>query len=250
MENLKRTLKYQYKDSKVSLFKFWIIILAVNIFIFIMNKISGPHSSTGLVVNSGTVGITLVSVAGVNLMALIVYLIVYNYENFYKGFPIAISFSVTRKDFALSLIAKTLFIIVISSIIQALLLLIDPIIVELAGKEIMHEYMIFNTKTDNVIYIAFALFILFLSFSSIWNLIASLNYRFGYKMWIVYFALYIMVISISPLRSIASNIWVFLGKMFIARIDGIQFLKLSFLIIFSQIIGYFNIVNTNIKHKA
>ena len=128
--------------------------------------------------------------------------------------------------------------------------LLKSFIVGMTGKEILHDFLIFNSRTDSIFYIIFALSIMFLTFSSIWNLIASLNYRFGYIFWIVYFGIYLISISTPGLREIISKIWQFIGEIFTTRIDLAQTLKLSLIIIVSQVLGFLNTSNIDIRHKA
>ncbi len=244
MENTKRIIKYQYKESKISMSKFWLTMFLVSLFLYIINKRSGPNVSSGIIVSGD---ITSISILGVSLFALLIYLIIFNYENLYKNFPMAISFSVTRKDFALSTIFKGLVIAATSGLIQGVLLKLDPIIVRLVDKTPMYDFGIFNTNTDNIIYLIFTLFIILFTVSSMWNLLASLNYRFGYKLWIVFLGLYFIS---SFIRSWHAGIWTFSINILTTRIDGVQLLKLVLITIISQGLAYLNTINTNIKRKA
>ena len=166
MEASKRILKYQFKDGRKSLFKFWLTMIVVNILIFLINNSGSPNGYVGMTF-SPSMDTTLVSIVGVNLMALLVLCIAYNYESYYKIFPIALSFSTTRRNYSLSLIAKTILMVLVSAIIQAILFKVDSFIVGMTGKEILHDFLIFNSRTDSILYISFAFSIMFLTFSSI-----------------------------------------------------------------------------------
>lgn len=242
-----RVLRYQLKDTRISILKFWLTMLIVNIFIFFVNKYSPTHTGSGLVVHTD---IMRVSIVGINLFALGIFLLVQNYENYYKIFPMLLGFSITRKDYALSLIRKAVFISLSAAIIQGLLFLVDPLITTWAGKNILYEYGVFNLRNDNIIYLTFSLFIVFLSFSSLWNLIASLNYRLGYKMWIIGFAIFYSGFFFGPLKEINFRLWKFFGQIFTTRVDFLQFGKLFLLIVLSQALTYFNNRNLNIRVKA
>lgn len=244
MENTRRILRYQFNNSKISLFKFWITMFAVNILLFIMNKKSGPNVSTGIIISSD---ISNISIMGVGLFGLLIYFLVYSYENYYQNFPIAISFSVTRKDFVLSTIFSGIIISATSAFIQGLLLKIDPKIVRLVEKRPIYDFGIFNTSTDKVFYIIFTLFVLFLTLLSIWSLLASLNYRFGYRMWILFLVLYFIATYI---RSWYAGIWTFSISIDSLRIGGLQLAQLSLITIISYGLTYLNTINTNIKSNT
>ena len=83
---MERAIKFQLNESKISILRFWAIILIVDIFGLFVTKYT-----------SVSIGITQVgngnefSLLGFNILTIIVYIIVYNYELYYKQFPIALS---------------------------------------------------------------------------------------------------------------------------------------------------------------
>lgn len=243
MESTKRAIKFQLNESKISITKFWAVILIVDIFAFLSTK----YTNVSIGISQGGGG-QLFSLLGLNILPIIVYLITYNYELYYKSFPISLSFSTTRKDFFKSMILKNVLVAFIFAIIQSILIKIDPILVKFIGKEPMYDFKAFNIQTDNVIFIMIYFFIAFLIFSTIWNLIAGLNYKFGPKMWGV---LGVISVLIPPIqRRILRGYLIFPGDWLNVRIDILQFTIFSIITILFYIAIYFVTTNTGIKNKA
>lgn len=247
MEAIKRIVSYQYEDSKKSMLKFWLVIIIVDIFLYLLNMFGPVDGGAGMMQWSN--GMSMISIMGANLMAILVYLIVYNYENYYKGFPIAISFSVTRKDFFKSIVAKNLWIALILGIIQGILMIIDPILVASLGRTPLIEFILFNVKLDNLVYIIFSISILMLYFLSFWSLIAALNYRFGYIIWIIYGAFHILLTTLN-ISHIYKGAIQYLYKLFISRMDLAIFLGMSIIILVCHALTYLVTINTNIKGQG
>ena len=97
MESLKRSIKYQLMESKSFILGFWITTLIINIFFYVLNNMKSVHFGIGF-----SLGFTeesaAISIAGINLMIVLISLLVYNYERNYESFPLAISLSMSRKD--------------------------------------------------------------------------------------------------------------------------------------------------------
>ncbi len=248
MESVKRIIRFQNKDAKKSIIYFWMVILIADIAYYIINLYGGASFHIGI---SGKLdGIRVVSVVGANLMAIMVYFIVYSYEMYYETFPIAISFSVTRKDFFKSVIVNNFLVALLFALIQGILLKIDPILVRVIGREPMLDFAFFNASADNTIFIVFSLFMVSLAFVSVVNALAALNYRFGFRIWIV---LGIIVFSsmLTKTGSIIVNTIVdFAWKMLGTRMDLLQFIKFLAITVIGYILGYFFTINSNIKEKA
>lgn len=238
---MERAIKFQLNESKISLLKFWAIIFIVDIFALFVTKYT-----------SVSIGITQVgngnefSLLGFNILPIIVYIIVYNYELYYKQFPIALSFSVIRKDFFKSMILKSIVVTFIFAVIQSILMKLDPILVKFIGKEPIYDFKVFNIGTDGVIFMIVYFFIALLLFSTIWNLIAAINYKFGAKIWIVFAAVSILGGTILNLNLFDL---IFPGDWLNVRIDPLQFSLFSIIIIILYIGIYLITTNTNIKHK-
>lgn len=243
MESTKRALKFQLNESKTSISKFWAVILIVNIFAFFMTK----YTRVSMGISEGGGG-QLFSLFGMNILPIIIYLMVYNYEVYYKNFPIALSFSVIRKDFFKSMIVNNVVVAFIFAVIQSVLIKIDPILVKLIGREPIYDFKAFNIQTDNIIFIIIYLFIAFILYLTIWNLVAVLNYKYGPKFWIA-----LVTITLLPQFVIKTN---FLSNLILPgdwlniRLNTLQFTIFSIITILLYIAIYFILINTNIKNKA
>lgn len=247
MESTKRAIKYQFFDSKSSILGFWLVILIVDIFFYYIDFRSSSNFHIGL--SSDSNGIKSLSVVGSNFMAIFIYFIVYTYETYYQRFPIAISFSVTRKDFYKSMVIDNIFVALMFGLIQGILSKVDPIFVKAIGRIPLHDLSFINIKTDNLSYIIFSLSVIFLTFISFWNLMASLNYRFGYKMWIAIgvFSIIVPLIKMIDLNNLIANFGLYTMS---TRIDLMQFLKLTLIIAICNILVCQVTIKTNIKHKV
>ena len=191
MESLKRSIKYQFMESKSFILGFWSTVLIINVFFYVLNNVSSIDFRIGFSLGAEVNG--AISIAGINIMIILISLLVYNFESNYESFPLAISLSMSRKNYFLSFLVDNVFIAFVFALIQSILLKIDPFLVKLIGKVPLHDFLYFNVETDNIFFIIFTLFILFLLFISFWNFISSLNYKFGYKMWIVLIGLNIVL---------------------------------------------------------
>jgi len=163
---------------------------------------------------------------------------------YYYYFPIAIGFSITRKDFYKSVVINNIGVTFLFSVIQSILMKLDVGIINSIERNPMVDFGIFNISTDNLIFIMFSLLILFLSITSMLNLLASLNYKFGFKLWIA-----IGVVFSLTTAFIGTPFWGFINKIFTWRIDTLQLIILGFTIIACNLTAYMVISNTNIKNK-
>ena len=253
MEATKRAIKFQLNESKKSILTFWSIIIVIDLLSIGLARISDisiglTNISIGINADGYGQGINIVSLMALNFIPILIYHASHAYEIYYKNLPISLSFSVTRKDFFKSMLANNLLVITIASIIQSILMKIDPIIVSLVGKKPFYEFGVFNTQTDNILYIMVSIFIIFTLFVAFWNFIAAFNYRFGPKFWIALGITTFITKIIFNFDLI--NDLLFPKGMASVRIDLFQFTKLSIISIIIYIIVYFVTINTNVKSKS
>lgn len=245
MESLKRSMRYQVMETKNFLMKFIATLIFLNIFFYILNAISSIHIGFSL----GSSGESSpLSVTGSNLLIIAIVIIVYNYERNYGSFPLAVSMGTTRKEYFLTFLADNILIALILGSIQGVLMKIDPYIMRLLGKEPIYDFLYFNIQTDSIFYVIFILFFFFLSFICFWNLIASLNYKFGYIIWIevVVFNMLVSLLNIKVFGNILKSIGSILSpRLGISQI-GIMFSGIGIL----YLINYLIVRKTNIKRKA
>lgn len=247
MDSLKRAIKFQCIDFIKAVGWFWLVMLIINIASYISLYKFGANFIGLRVSGFGNVdGLNtwFLSIAASNLMAIIIFLIVYCYEMYYEYFPVAINFSVTRKDFYLSAIVDNIFISLIFSVIQGILMKVDYIIINLLGNDPKVDFRIFNNATDNIFFIIFSLFVSFLVFISIINLLAAFNYKLGYKLWIIFGVIFVVAESFIDMYLIK-----LFENLFITRISGIKLIILMIIIIACYAIGYMIINITNVKNK-
>lgn len=245
MGNIKKGIRYQLMSSKKFISGFWITIILVDIAFYFMNGIHLLNINIGLSV--GISNENLISVTGVNLLAILIALLVYNYERNYESFPLAISLSMTRKQYFISFIVDNAFIAFVFAAIQGVLLKIDPYFVDLLGRVPLNDFIYFNTKTDNILYIIFILFILFFAFTCFWNLMASVNYKFGYKMWIVIVGTNILlsILNIDVMAAIFKPINLLLQ----GRFDILQILIILAVAAVLYSVNYLIVIRTDINRK-
>lgn len=245
MNSLKRSNKFLNMDLIQSLGVFWAVVFIIDLASYILMSIYGNQFfgiSSGYVENGNS--FRFISVAAANIMPIVIFFIATCYEMYYEYFPIAIGFSATRKNFYKSVIINNIGVAFIFSVIQSLLMKIDGGIINSMGKNPKVDFEIFNTSSDNLVFIILSLFILFLSITSMLNLLASLNYKFGFKLWIAIGA----VISLTT-AFVGTPFLGFVNRIFTWRIDTLQLIILGITIIVCNFIAYRVISNTNIKNK-
>ena len=248
MEKLKKNTRYQLIESKKTLLGFWITIILVDIAFYIMNGIYGDRISIGFTV--GTLADPgSISVTGINIMAIFIAFIAYNFENNYQSFPLAISLSMTRREYFLSFLADNIFLAFVFASIQGLLLKLDPVIVKMIDRTPLYDYLYFNLQTDSIFYIIFILFVLFLSFMSFWNLLASINYKLGYKMWIGIIGANILITSMNFKIGFIEDIFKLIENIFKPRLDFIQILYILLGAAVLYGLNYLIVIRSDIKKK-
>lgn len=246
MESTKRAIKFQLNESKVTILVFAAVILIINIFWIVFPQIFG--FPIGINMDGYGVDINVLSLMALNFIPIICHYIVHNYVLYYKNFPISLSFSVTRKDFFKSMMINNIIIAFLVSTIQSILMKIDPLLVSFIGKEPYYEFGLFNSQTDNILFIIISIFTISILFIAIWNLIAALNYKFGPKFWGVLGMIFLLIPPNS--RNIIRGLMFLEDYWMNVRVDSLQFTKLSVISILLYILIYFIIINTNIKNKV
>ncbi|MGO1470551.1 MAG: hypothetical protein ACTHW2_11060 [Tissierella sp.] len=260
MDSFKRSLRYQFMETKKFIMKFWIIVILVDIFFYILNNLAtgnfigfdlgdgSAEFNIGFSLGGSTATSNPVSVAGVNLMIIVITLLVYNYERNYESFPLSQSLGMTRRDYFTSFLTDNIVVVFIFASIQGILLKVDPKLMKLVGKEPLYDFVNFNLQRDNLLFIIFSLFILFLAFISIFNLLASLNYKFGYKIWIVLVGVNILasIFNIKPFEKIL----IFIGDTIATRYGVFETFLILLSVAIMYIVNYFVTINTDVKRRT
>lgn len=188
MEGLKRQLSYQIYDSKNAFIIFWAVIILVNILSGFLNVYSAvlfnAPSSEEFSFTIGAMEGSQLSIAAGNLGAIAIFIIVYNMIKYYESSPTAIGFSSTRKDFYIGAVILSILLCLGMSIVEGILFKLEIPILKAMDREPLYEQMFLNTQKDSLIFIIIMLFIILILFSSLFNLLGILSYRYGYKLWI------------------------------------------------------------------
>ena len=189
MTSLKRTFKFLKNNTKSEFFGFVFGIIIMStisyIFLLIMNKNGLTGSQIYGIMHEQADGTYMHSIAGANLLIILICFVTSTYTLYYNALPTAIGFSSTRKNFTISAIINSIIYAALVSIIQTSLFKLDLVLVKNIGKLPIVDYKIFNVSTDSFIYIFLLLFLLSLFALGILNLLASANYKMGYIIWIV-----------------------------------------------------------------
>lgn len=244
MDATKRAFKFQKYGFKKSVLVFWSVLLTLNILTYIVMIYFNPHIRIGLFSGEEDV----FSIVGGNIMPIFIFFIVYGIIMYHEDFSLALSFGVTRIDFYKSVIVNNILVVLIFASIQAVLQTIDKYIIGYLGYKPMVEFGLFNTATNNILFIVLTLSLLFLTFISITNLIGVLQYRFGYKFWIGFG---IVAITLQITSNVLTSLVVGLSNIYgwlSSRLHSSTTMILAFLVIIvCYILGYVFIRKANIK---
>lgn len=253
MDSIKRIFKFQNRDLKRSMGAFWGIILIINL----LSSILSISYNGNIIYGLNATGGESISFIGANMMSIFIYIIIYGILMYYEDFALALSFGVTRKDFYKSAIVNNMLVAIISGIIQGGLHLIEKSLFKVSGYKLMTEFGIFNTATDNILFIILSLSVSFLALLSISNLLGVLQYRFGYKLWIGLGVVLLVVMNSVGLGFLTNSTemitkihqWgylMFTGLYSIFDVWSIFIIEI-FISIICYFIGYFFILKANIK---
>ncbi len=200
MEGLKRQFKYQFMDLKKAFIIFWVIVIAINILLYFLNTKVGSNGSFGtseiitkINADGQVTTIRYLSVASSNIIAIGIFIIVCCMVMYYECFPIAIGFSSTRKNFYIGVLVHNIILSFAMAVIEGILLKLDRYIIKAMGEQTLDKFLMFNLKTSNVLYIISVLFLIFLLLCSVFNLLGAILYKWGYKFWIGFFIVWMII---------------------------------------------------------
>lgn len=248
MESLKRAVRFLITDSRKSIIVFWVVMLIIDTLLYL--NLYAP-TSISIEMSIQKDNITLISMAGTNFMAIVIYLIVYSRSMYYENFSLGISFSVTRKDFFTALIINNVFICFVFSVIQGILMKLDSIIITAIGKNPISNFAIFNTSTDNIFYIIASLFIVSLVVTTIFSFLASMNYKFGYAFWMLVGAIFFITLFTIKGQLMGKKAFGYILYNIISpRLDFLKVIKTIIFITIFYTFGYVLTINSDIKQKS
>lgn len=244
MTGFKRAMKFQRIDFLKGVGVFWLVMLVLNIASYLVNHYFGEGTIFYGIHNFSSGSLSTMSIAGANMWPAFIFFIVYCYEMYYEYFPIAVSFSTTRKDFYKSIIVDNLLVTLVFAIIQGILMKVDILAIKALGFIPLTDFGIFNTENDSLIFIILSLFAVFLFVASIMNLLALLNYKIGWKLWIIVGIVVSLFVGVG-----ITFIFGVLDQIMTIRIDLIQLIVLMIPIILCYAAGFMVVKNTNIKNR-
>jgi hypothetical protein len=195
MEGIKRQIKYQITDTKKAFIIFWAIVIAVDILFYILNTriasnaFFGTGSITSVIDASGqSVSTRYLNVTGQNIIAIWIFIIVYSMIMYYESFPTALGFSATRKDFYIGAVAHNLVLCFAMAVIEGILLKMDRIFIKAIGELPLDTFLMLDLEHNNTLYVISVLFIMFILCAAAFNLLGTILYKFGYKVWFIFLA--------------------------------------------------------------
>lgn len=238
MNTFKRILRYENTNTKNSTLGFLLVMIVMNVLFYLMNH------SPNFINNIGLTSGELLSVVGINFLPMGLFLLLHTYNNYYEAYSLTSSFNIVKSDFYGSLVLDNILMVGIMSLVQGILIKLDPIVISLIGKTPLYDLGFTNTQTDNVFFIIVSLFVSFMFIMGIFNIMAALNYKFGRKIWIVYIGL---IVGLNYIVESKINIW--LGQYFtdIAMNERLTFISTGKYLILTLItygITYFIVKNT------
>lgn len=256
MKKFKRPITFLFNEAKSNLMSFWIVITIINILSFAFTIIVNTMGSSQGVRSSTIYGIhtslddntTLSSIAGANFMVILIFFVILSYLFYYEIMPIAVGFSTTRKGFFVSLIVTNIIIAFITSLIQTIFLKFDYILIKKIGKEPFTDFTVFNSSTDNPIFIFFSIFFISIFVLGLLNLLASANYKFGYIMWIVLAVFVVLILPLFPTGRFEGISKVY-EILFSKKFNLLTLLLITATSVFTYGLSSFLIRNVNIKAK-
>lgn len=209
MDTNKRMFRFVNYDLIKGSAIFWLVMLIVNMSSMLIPYIIGANTIVGPMIKDGFT----MSFTGSNFVAVFIFFIVYGLEMYYENFSLAVGFGGTRRNFYINAILSNIIIAILFSSIQIILLKIDNYIVSLLGYKPIVDFGLFNLR-DSIFSSVIILAFMFLVLVSITNLLGVMQYRFGYKFWVV---LGIFILT----NQLITN---FIGRFFGSIVDIDQFI--------------------------
>ena len=249
MEGFKRQLRFQYLDVKFAFIIFWFVVLLSNILFYVLNYTNKTNSNFGVRwfdsgVEFGVIQSHSLNVSASNIISIGIFILVVSIVMYYESFPTAIGFSSTRKDFYKGVIGYDVMLSLAMATVEAILLKADRFIVNAIGRDALTNLIYFDTKTDNIFYIIINLFLFALLFAAMSNLLGVVIYKIGYKFWIGFGVLFVVIGNIPLLyRSIIK----FIEFIFYFNSSPLYLLKAAFIVVVLYVISWLFVRRLRVK---
>lgn len=250
MDSFKRAIKFQNMDLKTAIGWFWGIIIPIDLVSFLLIKYPTfvfGGINFGMHINDSNIDAT--AIAAANIIPILIYFISYSYSMYYEYFPVSLGFSMTRKDFYKTTILENIKVAFIFSIIQSILMKIDLYAIKSLGKSPIVDFKIINTETDNILFLIISLFIVIFSINSMINLLAVINYKLGFKFWIIVGIISSFSAIFIGSSVIFGSIYNLISWIITTKVDISQFVKLIVMAGIMYMLAYIFFKDMVIKNK-
>ncbi|WP_029451926.1 hypothetical protein [Clostridium algidicarnis] len=249
MEGFKRQFRFQYLDVKFAFIIFWFVILLSNILFYVLNYTNKTNTNFGVRwfdsgVEFGVIQSNSLNISASNIISIAIFILVVSIVMYYESFPTAIGFSSTRKDFYKGVISYHVVLSLAMATVEAILLKTDRFLVNAIGRDALTNLIYFDTKEDNIFYIIIVLFLFILLFAAMCNLLGAVIYKFGYKFWIGFAALFVVVGNI-PLLQIP--IIKFIKLIFYFNKSSLYLLKVALIMVILYAISWTFVRRLSVK---
>ncbi len=248
MSSLSRSIRLTNYSLKKGLLITLIVTLIIDIALIAANFYFESISIGGIITGSGDN--QLLSIFAINILPFIIFFLTNSMLIFSESLPISISYSLTRGNFFKSMIINSAIIAAIFSIIQGILFKIEPALIGRMGKTARDNFIIFNTWNDNVFVIILCLFVMIISFLAFINLLVGLNYKFGFRVWLIVAGLILIGVLLNKGLNVSFAPFLSYVNMLMSikmRFTNLIIMGVIFLV--SNIINYLIIKSISIKYE-
>ncbi|MDO5707616.1 MAG: hypothetical protein Q4P31_03175 [Andreesenia angusta] len=246
MSSLSRSRKLVNSNLKKGLIITGIVTLILDLALVLLN-LYFDNFSLGLVTGSGKN--QLLSIFALNILPFTIYFLTNSMIMISENLYIAINYSLTRKNFYKSMIINSIIISLIFSIVQGMLFKAEPLILSVFEKNSRDNFILFNSWTDNLIVIIGILFVMIFTFISLLNLIVSLNNKFGFKIWLIFVGIILILILVNKGLNISfSPIMKSIESMMNISNRGYNLIAMGVVILISNLINYFTINSIKLEY--
>ncbi len=246
MGSLNRAINLTNFSLKKGIIITWVLTLIFDLLAILANIIAS-NTSVGVVTGSGQT--EQLSVVAINLLPFIIYFITNSMIIFSEGLPISISYGLTRKNFFFAMLLNSLIISVIFAVIQGILFKLDPIIIDMLGKTSRDNFVVFNLAEDNVFFIIAILFLMILAFISVINLLVGLNSKYGFKIWLIFIAAFLILVLAKRGLNISFGISEYIDFILYGKSRRHILAILGSTVLISNILNYIIIKISDVKYE-
>lgn len=246
MSSLNRAINLTNFSLKKGIIITWVLTLLFDLVTVLVNLFF-TDTSIGLVTGSGQT--EQLSIVAINILPFIIFFITNSMIIFSESLPISISYGLTRKNFFIAMILNSLIISVIFAAVQGILFKMEPFIIDILGKTPRDNFVAFNLASDNVFFVIAILFLMIFAFISIVNLLVGLNSKYGFKIWLIFIALFLILVLAKRGLNINFGISEYIDFLIYGKSRRHILVILGSSAIISNLINYIIIRTSDIKYE-